>query len=116
LLGPQSTGEALAWIGSAMFAAFALGAPPGSALYARWGFAAVTLATIFLPLATLLFVAPLPRVAAAPRAQVGLVSVMAAVWAKGEHNTRRSTVIGAPLNSGDRFESACVPGASGAWQ
>ena len=33
LLGVENTSKVLAWIGSAMFAAFALGAPIGSALY-----------------------------------------------------------------------------------
>src|SRR5262245_54539033 len=50
--GTQSIGKVLAWVGSAMFAAFALGGPIGAALYARYGFAAIALATTFLPIAT----------------------------------------------------------------
>src|SRR3954462_7286534 len=56
---PLSAGRVIAWIGMAMFAALALGAPLGTALYARYGFAAIALATVLLPLATLLLVAPL---------------------------------------------------------
>src|SRR6516225_1867496 len=61
ILGLQNTSKVLAWVGSAMFAAFALGAPAGTALYARYGFAAIALATTILPIATLLLVAPLAR-------------------------------------------------------
>jgi MFS family permease len=63
LVDPRDTGKVIAWIGTAMFAAMALGAPAGSALYARYGFAAIALATTLLPLATLLSVAPLSPVA-----------------------------------------------------
>src|SRR5690349_10619787 len=45
LVDSQSTGKVIAWIGSAMFAAFAIGAPVGSALYAAYGFAAIAFAT-----------------------------------------------------------------------
>src|SRR6516162_11373160 len=53
ILGLQNTSKVLAWVGSAMFAAFALGAPAGTALYGRYGFIAIALATTLLPLATL---------------------------------------------------------------
>src|SRR5919199_882685 len=67
LVDPGSTGKVIAWIGMAMFAAMALGAPVGSALYAGHGFAAIALATALAPLATLLLVAPLSPVAALHR-------------------------------------------------
>jgi MFS family permease len=83
VLGVRNTGKALAWVGSAMFAAFALGAPVGSVLYGRYGFAAIGLATTLLPLATLLFVAPLKRVPSTARIRTGIMQVMAAVWVPG---------------------------------
>ena len=95
LLGVQSTGKAIAWIGSAMFAAFAVGAPAGSALYAHWRFTAVASATILLPIATLAFVAPLPRIASAARPQAGLLGVMAAVWVPGVASALSSIGFGA---------------------
>src|SRR4051794_5954026 len=43
LVDPRDTGKVIAWIGTAMFAAMALGAPVGSTLYAHYGFAATLL-------------------------------------------------------------------------
>ena len=50
LVDSRSTGKVIAWVGSAMFAAFAIGAPAGSALYAAHGFAAIAIATAVAPL------------------------------------------------------------------
>jgi MFS family permease len=38
LLGVENTSKVLAWVGSAMFAALALGAPLGAAIYGMFGF------------------------------------------------------------------------------
>src|SRR4051812_989998 len=64
LVGSQHTGKVLAWMGTAMYAAFALGAPVGTTLHSHYGFAAIAVATTLVPLVTLLLAAPLPRVAA----------------------------------------------------
>lgn len=82
--GPENTGKVMAWVGTAMYVAFAVGAPSGSALYAVCGFAAIALATTLIPLVTLLLV--LPRSAVAQ--QVGtrrpsFTRVVSAVWAPG---------------------------------
>jgi MFS family permease len=95
LLGVQNTGRVLAWVGSAMFAAFALGAPAGSALYTAYGFTSIALSTMLLPLGTLLFIAPLARVPAMPRAQAGVMKVMAAVWVPGIASAMSSIGFGA---------------------
>jgi MFS family permease len=79
----RNTSKALAWVGSAMFAAFAAGAPIGSALYARYGFGAIALTTTLLPLAALLCVVPLKGVPSVPRMQAGFISVIASVWLPG---------------------------------
>jgi MFS family permease len=83
VIGPQRTGLVLAWMGSALYAAFALGAPMGTTLFARYGFTAIALATTAVPLATLLLVAPLRRAAPTARAHSGLSKVVAAVWLPG---------------------------------
>src|SRR3954469_16452393 len=43
ILGTENTSKVLAWIGSAMFGAFAAGAPICTAVYARYGFAGIAL-------------------------------------------------------------------------
>src|SRR5215469_1019276 len=41
LVDSRNTGKVIAWVGSAMFAAFAIGAPAGAAVYGTYGFAAI---------------------------------------------------------------------------
>jgi hypothetical protein len=65
LAGPQNAGMLMAQIGTAMYLAYAVGAPVSSALYAADDFAAIAVATILIPLVTLLLAAPLRAVAAA---------------------------------------------------
>jgi MFS family permease len=83
LVAPQHTGKVIAWVGAAMFAAFAIGAPAGSALYASCGFAAIAFATVLAPLVTLLLVAQLPAVAPVHRARISFAKVIGAVWVPG---------------------------------
>src|SRR5207244_10638195 len=83
LSGSQNTGKVLAWMGTAMYAAFALGAPVGTTLYGSFGFTAIALATTLVPLAALLLVAPLRRVARTARARPSLPRLLAAVWLPG---------------------------------
>jgi MFS family permease len=95
ILGVQNTSKVLAWVGSAMFAAFALGAPAGTAIYGRYDFVAIALTTTLLPLVTLLFVAPLRRVPSTARVHTGLLKVMAAVWIPGVASALSSIGFGA---------------------
>jgi len=83
LASPQSTGRVLAWMGTAMFAAFAVGAPIGTTLYGAYGFEAIALATTLLPLATLLLATPVPRVAPTARGRPSFAKVVGAVWLPG---------------------------------
>jgi MFS family permease len=84
LMGPQHTGKVMSWVGTALYAAYAVGAPVGTALYAGYGFVAIALAAMLIPFAALLFVAPLqpiapPRAAARP----AFTKVVGAVWMPG---------------------------------
>lgn len=81
--GPKNTGKVLAWAGTSMWTAFALGAPVGSLLYAHVGFTAIALMTICIPLVALLLVIRLPECAPAARLRSGIVKVVAAVWLPG---------------------------------
>jgi predicted MFS family arabinose efflux permease len=95
LAGPQNTGKVLAWMGTAMYAAFALGAPAGTALYASYGFLSIALATMLLPLAILPLVARLRRVAPTARVRPVLSKVFAAVWVPGVGLALSSVGLGA---------------------
>src|SRR5256714_10073887 len=97
LSGAQNTGKVLAWIGTAMYAAFALGAPVGTILYGSFGFTAIALATTLVPLAALLLVAPLRRVAPTARVRPSLTKVVAAVWLPGVGLALTSTGFGAMI-------------------
>jgi len=81
--GPRNTGKVIAWMGTALYAAFAFGAPLGTVLYARYGFASIALATALVPLSSLALVAPLRRVAPTAGAHASLRKVFRAVWLPG---------------------------------
>ena len=86
LVGPQNTGTIMAWVGTAMYAAFAIGAPAGTSLYAAYGFAGIALATGLIPLITLLLVAPrrsVPSLPSLPPARPAFTRVVGAVWLPG---------------------------------
>jgi len=83
LVGPQNTGQIMAWVGTAMYAAFAVGAPAGTTLYAGYGFAAIALATTLIPLVSLLLVAPRRPVAPPPHVRPAFTRVVGAVWVPG---------------------------------
>jgi MFS family permease len=95
LVDPRGTGKVIAWVGSAMFAAFAIGAPAGSALYGAYGFAAIAVATAAAPVATLLLVAPLPAVTTVRHARFSFVKVVGAVWVPGFGSALGSVGFGA---------------------
>lgn len=100
ILGVKSTSKVLAWVGSAMFAAFAAGAPIGTALYANYGFAGIAAVTIVLPLATLAWIAPMRGVASVTEVRSGLRKVIAAVWLPGVGAALSSVGFGAIIAFG----------------
>ncbi len=81
--GTSNAGKVIAWMGTAMFAAFAAGAPFGTALYAVGGFAAVAMATTLMPLATLILCVPLKAAAPAHKGSPGFLSVVGRIWLPG---------------------------------
>jgi MFS family permease len=97
LLGQERAGRVIAWVGMAMFAALALGAPLGSTLYAMGGFAAVAVATTLVPLVTVLLVAPLPAVPAQPGPRPSLIKVAGAVCIPGLGSALSSIGFGAMI-------------------
>jgi MFS family permease len=95
LCGIENTGKVLAWVGSAMFAAFALGAPAGTVLYSGYGFVAIGLATTLLPLVTLTFLAPLRSVPSVAGMRTGFIGIFTAVWVPGVASALSSIGFGA---------------------
>jgi MFS family permease len=81
--GPRNTGKVISWVGTALWGAYAAGAPAGTALYGRFGFTGIALATVLLPLATLLLVAPLRALAPSAQASPPFTRVVGAVWVPG---------------------------------
>src|ERR1043165_1456479 len=95
--GPQNAGRVIAWVGMAMFAAMALGAPIGMSLYAIGGFAAVAAATALIPVLTLLLVAKVPAASTPRGAPAGFLKVAGAVWLPGVGSALSSLGYGAML-------------------
>ena len=83
LVGVHNAGKVMAWVGSAMYVAYAIGAPTGTALYAGYGFTAIALATGLIPMLAYLVVRPIAAVAAAARTSPAFTQVAAAVWLPG---------------------------------
>jgi MFS family permease len=82
-VGSENAGKTIAWMGTAMFAAFAGGAPLGVALYSWGGFAAVAAATALAPLATIVLVIPLQAVAPERKQSAGMLLIARKIWLPG---------------------------------
>ena len=76
-------GIVFAWIGTAMYVGFAVGAPLGDALYGAFGFAGISIATTVAPLATLLLVAREPARPPPSQPRRSMLKVIGAVWLPG---------------------------------
>ena len=83
LAGSRNTGQVMSWVGTAIYVAFAVGAPAGSAIYSARGFGAIALATTLIPLLALGLVASRPAVAAAASERAPVARVIGAVWVPG---------------------------------
>jgi predicted MFS family arabinose efflux permease len=83
LAGPANAGKVIAWVGMAMFAALASGAPLGTTLYGFGGFGSIAIATALIPLATILLVAPLAAIPPLAGKRSHPLTVARAVWMPG---------------------------------
>lgn len=84
LTGPRHSGRVIAWVGTAMFAAFAVGAPLGTMVFNAQGFLWIAWASVGLPVVAMAAVRGLPdphtRTLSGPPALQG---VLTAVWLPG---------------------------------
>src|SRR3954469_3872233 len=83
LAGSQHTGTVMSRVGTALYTAYATGAPPGSGFHPSSGFAAVGVATMLLPLATIGLVVPLRRTAPRAAAVPPLYAIFWAIFCSG---------------------------------
>jgi MFS family permease len=81
--GSKNAGKVIAWVGTALWAAYAAGAPAGTALYGRFGFLSTALATLLLPLLALLFVRQLPALSPTTQESPSITRVVRAVAVPG---------------------------------
>lgn len=95
LVHDRHTGRVIAWVGAAMFAAFALGAPIGAGLNDAWGFEAIAFATTLAPLATLAVALPLAGAASSSHARPGFARVLRTVWVPGLGSALGTVAFGA---------------------
>lgn len=91
----NESGKVIAWIGTALYIAFAIGAPIGSILYARWGFLAIALATILIPLSVLPLVLRIKEVKVIQKPRMAFGKVLKAVLIPGTGLAMSSTGFGA---------------------
>ncbi|MBG0777450.1 MAG: arabinose transporter [Desulfovibrionaceae bacterium] len=83
LLGPARAGLVMSWNGMAMFGALAAGAPLGLLLYGRWGFAALGVSTLVLPLLALPLNGRIRAISPVPGERPPLRRVVGLVWLPG---------------------------------
>lgn len=84
LVDKAHAGKVIAWVGTAMFAAMALGGPVGTLLFDRYGFESIALLTLLLPLLVLIYLSRMPAAPPHPHAaRASFASVMQAVWLPG---------------------------------
>ena len=83
LVGPANAGKVMAWIGIAIYGAWALGAPLGVAIYHGWHFIGIAMAIIVVPLLPLMFITQVRAVAPTSTKRTPFYKVMGAVWRPG---------------------------------
>ena len=83
LVGHRNAGKVMAWVGMAMFGAYAAGAPVGTLIYSRHEFTGIAFATILIPLLALGFVAPARPVPVIPAQRVPFYKILGTVFVPG---------------------------------
>jgi MFS family permease len=83
LVGPQNAGKVMAWVGIAIYGAFALGAPIGVAANVSWGFAGIAIGTVLIPFVAILVAFSVTAVPATNSTRVPFYKVLSLVLVPG---------------------------------
>ena len=82
-VGPQRAGMSMSWTGIAMFAALAIGAPVGMALYQSFGLGAVMLACIAAPLLAMVIAFSAISYVSSAGLRIPFYRVVGQIWREG---------------------------------
>jgi MFS family permease len=83
LVSEERSGKVIAWVGMAMFAAMAAGAPIGSFVFSQWAFIGIASATTLIPVAGLLLIRPMVALIPKVTRKAGISTVLGAVTLPG---------------------------------
>ena len=83
LLGPSRSGKVMSWTGMAIYGALAAGAPLGLLLNQYWGFAALGISTLILPLAAILINFKVKPVAPHAGQRIPMWRMLGKIWQPG---------------------------------
>ena len=83
LVSSESSAKVIAWVGMAMFAAMAVGAPLGSLVFERWAFLGIAIVTVLVPIAAFLMIRRLPALVPEVPRKAGILTVLGAVALPG---------------------------------
>jgi MFS family permease len=95
LVSQSQAARSISWVGMAMFAAMAVGAPLGSAVFNRWTFAGIAISTVALPVIALALTVVLKPYIPAARKSVPIRMVLGAVTLPGIGFTLSGITFGA---------------------
>ncbi len=83
LVSAGKSAQVIAWVGMALFAALAVGAPIGSFVFGHWTFLGIALLTTVIPFAALILIRKLPAIAPESARKARISTVLGAVALPG---------------------------------